>query len=169
MNPFSLLLLASTISLGADEKAQPTSPSPADSDPRAEMRERLAKLPPEIREVIASLSPEERRKLRDMSPEQRRAFIADLLKKAGKDPSQIRPPDGKSADAKTDQALPQKPQSASDMDAPEERRKRREEMVEKMKNMSPEERQAFIEEMKARRDRRNGDKVEEGGVIPKRP
>ena len=134
---------------------------------RAEMREKFKNLPPEVREMLKNLTPEMREKLRNMSPEERQAAIAEMRKKfhethpeatdkkAGGDAT--KPSEAKAEDAKSPEAN-------------DEKKNRRAEMIEKMKDMSPEERQAFIEKMKQKRDQR-GEKndIQEGGVIPKRP
>lgn len=167
MKLFSSLFITSVFALFVRAEENPAaSKEPAkkageeqsqDADKRrAEMREKFKNLPPEVRE-----------KLRNMSPEERQAAIAEMRKKyhethpeatdkkAGGDAT--KPSEAKAEDAKSPEAN-------------DEKKNRRAEMIEKMKDMSPEERQIFIEEMKKKRDQR-GEKndIQEGGVIPKRP
>ena len=134
---------------------------------RAEMREKFKNLPPEVREMLKSLTPEMREKLRNMSPEERQVAIAEMRKKYHETH-----PDATDKKTGGDAAKPSetKTDEAKNPGTSEEAKSRRAEMIEKMKDMSPEERQAFIEEMKKKRDQR-GEKndIQEGGVIPKRP
>ena len=171
MKLLSSLFITSSIALVARAEEKPavateaakktTEVQPQDADKRrAEMQERLKNLPPEVREILKSLSPETREKLRSMSPEERQAAIAELRKK-------YREAHPESGDKK---AVDEKAKPGDEAKPSDEMKNRRAEMLEKMTDMSPEERQAFIEKMKQRREQREGkDAVQEGGVIPKRP
>ena len=177
MKLLSSLFITSVFALVARAEEPAATPEPAkkggqeqsqDAEKRrAEMREKFKNLPPEVREMLKNLTPEMREKLRNMSPEERQAAIAEMRKNY-----QETHPDATDKKTGGDSAKPSdaKAEDAKSPEANDEKKNRRAEIMEKMKGMSAEERQAFIEEMKKKRDQR-GEKndIQEGGVIPKRP
>lgn len=169
MKYFSSLLISALLALHAQAEDGPAKdgPSAAEKERIAERikgmsdedKQAFEKRRAELREKLKDLSPEMREKIKSMTPEERRAAFAEMSKKAVE----------KSGEAP---ARPSEAKGGEEAKSPEsdEKKKRRAEVMEKTKGMSAEERQAFIEEMKKKRDQR-GEKtdVQEGGVIPKRP